>query len=77
MTNHAHQLLKEALQLSPAERVELLDQILASLDSDYRERIEAEWAIEIEDRIAALDKGEMPTLPAEDVYDRYRDRWRK
>ena len=30
--------------------------------------VEAEWAVEIECRVAAFDRGEIPAYPAEDVF---------
>jgi putative addiction module component (TIGR02574 family) len=56
----------QALNLSPEERAKLAELMLESLSTPLAE-IEAEWAQEIEQRIAAYDLGEMPTYPAEDV----------
>lgn len=58
---------EQALALRAEERARLAELMLASLHSPLAE-IEAAWAQEIEDRIAAFDRGEIPAYPAEDVF---------
>ena len=48
----------EALKLAPAERAELIEELIASLDRPAPV-IDALWATEAEDRLAAYDRGEM------------------
>jgi len=55
----------EALSLSVPERTRLVEILLASLDED--DEIAAAWAEEAERRIDALDRGEVDTVPVEDV----------
>ncbi len=57
----------EALALRPEERALLAESMLASLHSPLAE-IEAAWAREIEERIAAFDRGEIPADAAEDLF---------
>ncbi len=74
MTDRGNQLLRDALELPPAERAELAERMLNSLDSVSQREIDAAWAAEVEDRIDAYDRGEMPTIPAEEVYRNWRKR---
>jgi putative addiction module component (TIGR02574 family) len=61
-------LLKEALKLSPVERAELVESLLSSFEFHSRKAIDALWAQEAEDRIEAYEKGEISTIPAEQVF---------
>ncbi len=58
----------QACQLSPDERAHLAEVLLASLRDAPVAEIEAEWEREIENRVAAFDRGESPTFPAEEVF---------
>ena len=58
---------QQARALVAEERVQLAETLLESLHSPISD-IEAAWAQEIEDRVAAFDRGEMPTYAAEDVF---------
>jgi putative addiction module component (TIGR02574 family) len=61
----------EALTLLPAERAELIDKLLVSLDKSDHE-IEKKWAKEAEDRIDAYDKGKIKAISLEEVLKKYR-----
>ena len=61
----------EALTLLPAERAELIDKLLVSLDKSDHE-IEKQWAKEAEDRIDAYDKGKIKAISLEEVLKKYR-----
>ncbi|MEM9460048.1 MAG: addiction module protein [Myxococcota bacterium] len=50
MTEQARALLETALSLSTDERAELAAELLASLDGEPDEDVEAAWATEIERR---------------------------
>ncbi|MGE0388125.1 MAG: addiction module protein [Gammaproteobacteria bacterium] len=58
---------EQARTLTPEERAKLAESMLESLHSSLFE-IEAAWAEEIEQRVAAFDRGEIPAYPAEDVF---------
>jgi putative addiction module component (TIGR02574 family) len=62
------QILEAALQLPPSERARLLEGILLSFEPENRQRIDQLWAREAEDRIDAYDRGELGSVPAEDVF---------
>ena len=57
-----------ARQLAAAERAELVENLLESLQAPPLSEIEASWAREIEERIAAFERGEVQTYAAEDVF---------
>ena len=56
MTDLVQELGKEARKLSPAERIQLVDEILSSLDQT-NPTLDSSWAAEVEDRIAAYRRG--------------------
>jgi putative addiction module component (TIGR02574 family) len=53
---------QEIVQLSSAERVMLIDLLWESLDQERVKEIEAKWATESEERIGAVDRGELQTV---------------
>ena len=53
---------KEIAHLSSAERAMLIDILWESLDEGRVREIEARWAAESEERIDAVDRGELPTI---------------
>lgn len=53
---------QEIVRLSPTERAQLIDILWESLDEARVKEIEAKWAAESEDRIDAVDRGELPTV---------------
>jgi putative addiction module component (TIGR02574 family) len=61
------QIEDQARALTPEERAKLAETMLESLHSHLAE-IDAAWAEEIEQRVAAFDRGEIPAYPAEDVF---------
>jgi putative addiction module component (TIGR02574 family) len=68
MPKHGRQILAEALKLPPVERAELIEGLLTSFEFQSRKTIDALWAQEAEDRIDALERGEMTAIPAKDVF---------
>ncbi len=58
---------RQSRNLTVEERARLAESLLESLQSS-RSDIELAWAQEIEDRVAAFDRGDMPTYAAEDVF---------
>jgi len=66
-----NKILKEALTLKPAEKAELIDKLLSSLDKPDPE-IDKLWAEEAENRIDAYERGEIKAVALEKVLERYR-----
>jgi putative addiction module component (TIGR02574 family) len=71
MTEATKTLITQARKLSTAERVELVDDILSSLNEPDKE-MDRLWAKEAEDRWAAYQRGEIKALPLEEVLAKYR-----
>jgi len=67
MSVSLEQIEVQARALSAEERAKLAQSMLESLHSPLAE-IEAAWEEEIEQRVAAFDRGEIPLFPAEDVF---------
>ena len=61
MSTRLEVLENEALKLTISERAALAQWLLASLDADAE--VEEAWAIEVERRIAAVERGEMTDIP--------------
>jgi len=66
-----NEILKDALDLRPAEKAELIDKLLSSLDNPDKE-IDALWAKEAEARIEAYDQGKIKALTLKEVLEKYR-----
>ena len=66
-----NEILKDALNLRPAEKAELIDKLLSSLDNPDKE-IDALWAKEAEARIEAYDQGKIKALNLKEVLEKYR-----
>lgn len=67
MTASFQEIEQQARALTAEDRAKLAEALLESLHAPLSE-IELEWAREIEERVAALDRGETQTHPAEDVF---------
>lgn len=67
MHNQLKKIEELALQLNPNERARLAEVLLDSLNAPLTE-IQDTWTKEIEERVAAYDRGDIPTYPAEDVF---------
>jgi putative addiction module component (TIGR02574 family) len=66
-------IVEEALALPPAERVVVIDRLMSSLD-EADSRLDVQWAEEAEARLDAFGRGEIQSVPLEDILARYRDR---
>ena len=62
------ELEQQACTLLPEERAQLAEVLLESLHDSSLSEIETEWEQEIGKRVAAFDRGELQTYPAEDVF---------
>ena len=67
MSASLKQIEEQARALSAEERAKLAESMLESLHAPVSE-VEAAWAEEIERRVAAFDRGEIPSHLAEDVF---------
>jgi len=77
MSANSEQVLKEALALGTQERAELVERLLATFQSPPDPHIDELWAREAEDRLEAYDRGELKSVPAEEIFERIRQRREK
>jgi putative addiction module component (TIGR02574 family) len=68
MPDTLKELEEQARALTAEERARLAEVLLESLQDAPIAEIEAAWDAEIEQRIAAYDRGELQTFWAEDVF---------
>ena len=72
MSTITKQILENALVLPAAERADLVESLLASLDQPDA-RIDEFWAREAEDRLAASEAGRTKAYPADEVFQEFAD----
>lgn len=63
------EIVESALRLEPAERLDVVDKILYSLDHPDPE-IDRIWIDEAEKRLAAYRAGKVKGIPAEEIFGR-------
>lgn len=68
MSDTLKELEAQARSLSPEERARLAESLLESLRDAPLAEIEKAWEVEIAERVAAYDRGELPTFTAESVF---------
>lgn len=75
MSTIGSRILNEVLALPVNERAELVERILDSLsEAPDKERLKR-WAAETESRLDAIDRGELRTIPGDEVFARLRQRY--
>lgn len=67
MSSSFEEIEQQAKQLKAEDRAKLAEAMLESLQRTISE-VESAWAREIEERVAAFDRGEMQSYSAEDVF---------
>ena len=67
MTKPAEKVLSEALTLDLRERAEVAAQLIASLDGEPEQDVEAAWAAEVDRRIEAVEAGRAKLVPWDDM----------
>jgi putative addiction module component (TIGR02574 family) len=70
MTNKVNTVLNQALELTAAERADVVEKLLVSLDVPDP-AIDAIWAKEADSRVEAYERGELEAVPAEEVFGKY------
>jgi putative addiction module component (TIGR02574 family) len=70
MSNTLEVLEEQALKLTPEERVQLADRLIASVFKDHE--LEEAWAVEVERRIAEVESGRSELIPASEAIGRAR-----
>ena len=69
MSSRGPEVFREALSLPPEERAELADRLMSSLDPPSQESLDLLWGDEVEERLAAFDRGEIKAIPAKQVFE--------
>jgi putative addiction module component (TIGR02574 family) len=62
---------EEVLTLKPIEKIQLIDELLLSLDLPSKE-IDEVWAKEVEKRIEAYDAGLIKSVSSSEVFSKYK-----
>lgn len=70
------QLISEAISLPVDIRLQLVERLLESLNPSHKE-IDELWAIEAERRVAEIERGEVKTVPGEEVFRKLHSRLKK
>jgi len=70
MSKTTDDILNKAMRLSTAERAELAAALLASLDGESEDDVEAAWAAEIQRRVQRVRSGEAKGRPWPEVRER-------
>lgn len=72
MSKLSNSVLQQALDLSPVEKAQLIDGLLASLDTPDS-TLDRVWAAEADARLAMYDEGDIKASSAEKVLSKYSD----
>ena len=68
MADPVADLVERAKSLEPEDRVRLVELVLDSLHDEPIAEVEAAWEGEIRRRVEAIERGEVKTFAAEDVF---------
>lgn len=74
MDNITQNVFKQALNLAPVERAELIEELFHSFDTDREDWIDALWSEEAESRIAGYDAGKITADSSSAVFARLNQR---
>jgi putative addiction module component (TIGR02574 family) len=66
------ELREAAMKLPTDEKVQLAEELLASIDPAEQAEIDASWAVEVERRIKLIDVGKSESIPAEELFKQLR-----
>jgi putative addiction module component (TIGR02574 family) len=72
MTDKSQAIVEQALKLSPTVRAEVAEKLIVSLDEVPDTDVEQAWQEEIQKRLRQIDRGEVKTIPWEEVQRRLR-----
>ncbi len=71
MSERTEELGRQIVGLTPAEKIELVDRVLASLDQPD-DRLDQLWLREAEDRLDAYRQGEIKAVSVDEMLEIYR-----
>jgi len=69
-------LISEAVSLPVEIRIRLVEELLQSLNPSHQD-VDELWAAEAEGRVAQIERGEVTTVPGDDVFARLLKRLKK
>ena len=72
MSSALAELKRKAAQLSENERAELALSLIESLDGETDTDVDEAWRIEVERRVAQIERGEVKLVPGDEVFARVR-----
>ena len=67
MTDKTQAIVEQALKLSPTERADVAEQLLASLDKALDSDVEKAWQEEIQRRLQQVERGEVELIDSDTV----------
>ena len=67
MTDKTQAIVEQSLKLSPPERADVAEQLLASLDDALDSDVEKAWQEEVQQRLQQVERGEVKAIPWEEV----------
>ncbi|MDP1947277.1 MAG: addiction module protein [Nitrospirota bacterium] len=67
MTDKTQAIVEQALKLSPTERADVAEQLLASLDEALDSDVEKAWQEEIQRRRQQVERGEVELIDSDTV----------
>jgi putative addiction module component (TIGR02574 family) len=67
MTDKSQAIVEQALKLSPTERADVAEQLLASLDEALDSDVEKAWQEEIQRRLQQVERGEVELIDSDTV----------
>ena len=76
MTRPAKEIVDAAIKLGESDRLEIVEEILASLEPDSDDDVDAAWAAEVERRSRDIKEGVVRPVPWTEVKSRARKRAR-
>jgi putative addiction module component (TIGR02574 family) len=77
MTTMEKKVFEKALSLPVEARVELVDQLLGSLNLPTQEKIDQLWAREAERRVSEIEGSKVRLVPGERVFAKIRGKYRR
>ncbi len=72
MSSSAQRIISEAMNLSSAERAQIAEELISSLDEQPDEEVEKAWHVEINRRIDEVESGTVQCVPWEEVLEKLR-----
>jgi putative addiction module component (TIGR02574 family) len=74
MNTQQQNVFDQAMALTPDQRADLIDSLLDTLDTRADPAVEAAWATEAEDRLAAYRRGELKAVEFDQAMERLGNR---